>query len=413
MVMGEGMRMTAMDVETELPAEVPRTISVAGHELTVFVESGPLFESLLADIERAKKRVWVEVYIFFNDEGGTRIAEALKRKAEEGVDVKVLYDAVGSVSTPAGFFSAMTAAGVKVHAYHSFWEAFRRLRFFKVANRRDHRKVIVIDDSIGYFGGMNLIDNVETVEKQEAEKKPKSSGWRDVHVRLVGPQQGELAVSFDRSWCRAHGEKISKRPRAYRKGRVSGPRFPSAVSQEESIHFFDSGPGSRYSRAARVFSSLIGHARDSITISMAYFLPVGMVARALLRARRDGVRIRVIVPGKSDVKIVQRAANHLYLKLLKRGFRIYERQLRMLHSKAMVVDGLYSVVGSCNLDPRSLQINLEFVAVIRSRGFADIMQHICRYEISESQRVTIADTQKVPRFQRFLNSLAWGLRWWL
>jgi len=396
------------------PPEIPQTLTVADHLLTVFVESGPLFESLLADIRNAKRRIWIEVYIFYNDAGPTRIAEALKEKAREGVDVRVLYDALGSVSTPATFFSSLSAAGVKVHAYHSFWEVVRRVNPFTMLNRRNHRKLIVIDEAIGYFGGMNLIDNVETVREQKAEYRPTSSGWRDVHLRIEGPQQSDLAESYIRSWARAHGEKICKRPRAYRRATFHHKgAFPSAAAQEESIHFFDSGPGNRYSHAGRIFSSLIRHARDSITISMAYFLPVGSVARALLRARRHGVRIRIIVPGKSDVKLVQRAANYLYNKLLKRGFRIYERQHRMLHSKAMVVDGLHSVVGSCNLDPRSLYTNLEFLAVIRSHAFADVIQKICRYEISESERITLAETEKTPRFQRFINYLAWSLRWWL
>jgi cardiolipin synthase len=113
------------------------------------------------------------------------------------------------------------------------------------------------------------------------------------------------------------------------------------------------------------------------------------------------------------VKLVQRATSFLYEKLIRRGIRIYERRQRMLHSKAMVVDDLYSVVGSCNLDPRSLYINLEFLAVIRSRKFAAILMKICRFELSQSERITMAHCRKVPPVQRLLNRLAWGLRWWL
>jgi len=398
------------------PAESPQSVDVAGHHLTVFVESLPLFESMIHDIRAATRRVWVEVYIFYSDEGGTSIAEALKQKAREGLDVRLLYDAVGSNATPGAFFNDLISAGVKVHAFHSLLEGLCRFRPLTFLNRRDHRKLMIIDDRVGYFGGMNIIDNVENVAQLKAEKRPTSSGWRDVHIRLEGPQQSELAESFDRSWRRAHGEKISRRPRAYRRalhlsegGLSRNPGDPLP----ESIRFFDSGPGRKYSRAARIFSRLIRHSRHQISLSMAYFIPTGQVLRALLAARRRGVRVRIVVPGNSDVPIVQRATSYLYDRFIHRGFRIYERRLQMLHSKVMVVDDLYTVVGSCNLDPRSLYINLEFLAVIRSPQLAAIMLNICRFEIDNSERITLARCQQVPRFQRLLNRLAWTLRWWL
>ena len=351
----------------ELPrAEAPQTVEVAGNQLTVFVESPPLFQAMLRDIQNATSRVWVEVYIFFNDKGGTEIAEALKARAREGLDVRVLYDAVGSNSTPGGFFEEMMAAGVKVHAFHSLLEGLWKFRLLSVLNRRNHRKLMVIDDSIGYFGGMNIIDNVENVQEQKSQNRPTSSGWRDVHIRLQGPQQSDLAESFDRSWRRAHGENVKRRPRAYRRAlHLNGVSHDPRHHVPESIRFFDSGPGPKFSRAARVFARLIRHAQFQVLISMAYFIPTGQTLRALLAARKRGVRVRVVVPGQSDVRIVQRATSSLYDKMIRRGFRIYERRQQMLHSKTMVIDDLYTVVGSCNLDPRSLYINLEFLAVIR------------------------------------------------
>jgi cardiolipin synthase len=396
------------------PAEAPRTLEVAGQQLTVFVESPPLFESMVRDIRRATQRVWVEVYIFFNDRGATEIANALKEKAHEGLDVRVLYDALGSNATPGSFFNDMIAAGVKVHAFHSLMEGLRRFRPLSFFNRRNHRKLMVIDDTVAYFGGMNIIDNVESVEQQKKEQRPTSSGWRDVHLRLEGPQQYELAESFERSWRRAHGEPVEKRSRVYRRAlQLDGVSHDPHAAVPESIRFFDSGPGRKYSRAARVFARLIRHSQYQLVISMAYFVPTGKTLRALLAARRRGVRIRVIVPGKSDVPIVQRATSYLYDNLIRRGFRIYERRQQMLHSKTMVVDDLYTIVGSCNLDPRSLYINLEFMAVIRSRKFAAIMREICRFEMANSERITMVRCLQVPLLQRFINRLAWSFRWWL
>ncbi|MCL2645863.1 MAG: phospholipase D-like domain-containing protein [Phycisphaerales bacterium] len=408
-------------------AEAPRQVRVDGHDLTIFVESAPLVENMLADILAAKSRVWLEVYIFANDASGRKIADALKRKAAEGLDVRLLYDAVGCAATPRAFFNDMAQAGVRIHEFHSLLEGLRRFRLFSLANIRNHRKLLVIDDVAAYFGGMNLIDNGEALKNSPPHLHPHlpiSAGWRDVHLRLAGPQQPELADSFDHSWRKAHGEKIPRRSLKYRRAmlrtieddtlpKTRNSKLETRNSNEESIHFFDSGPGVKYSRAARIFTRTLKRARRSIIISMAYFIPVGSSLRALFRARRRKVRVRIIVPGQSDVPIVQRATSYLYDRLVHRGMRIYERRHRMLHSKVVIVDDTWTIVGSANLDPRSLYINLEFLAVIRSPSLARIMTDICRFEISQSQRITSAHCHRVPWYHRFINSLAWSLRWWL
>jgi cardiolipin synthase len=263
---------------------------------------------------------------------------------------------------------------------------------------------MVVDETAAYFGGMNFVDNVENVERQKQERRPASSGWRDVHVRLNGAQIVELAESFERSWKRAHGEEIEQRPKAYCRANMA--------AGNESIRFFDSGPGNRFSRAARVYSTLLAHAREAVYISMAYFIPVGKVFRAMARARKRRVRFRIVVPGKSDVKIVQHATRFLYRWLLRRGFRVYERQGRMLHSKLMVVDNQWTVVGSCNIDPRSLFTNLEFLCVVRSEKLARMMIEICQSEIAASRRIRGEECRQ-NWWQRLKNRFAWQLRWWL
>jgi cardiolipin synthase len=382
------------------------SLEVAGQHLTVFAESPPLLDAMAADMAAATKRIWLETYIFFNDAGGKRIAEILKSKAREGLDVRVLYDAVGSISTPSSFFRDMEAAGVRVRAYRTLWDGLRRFRFLSFLNHRNHRKLLVIDDRLGFFGGMNIVDNVDPASK-DAASKPTSSGWRDVHVRLEGSQQPELGESFLRVWNGIDGP---RRGRAKRR-RARERNFVSTVDDapSERICFIDS-TGKRFSRAFRVYTRLINRSRRQITLAMAYFIPTGAVLRALLRARKRRVGIRIILPDKSDVPLAQRAANYLYRALLRRGFRIYQRRSRMLHSKVMIVDDLYTVVGSANLDPRSLHTNLEFLAVIRSQSFARLLSRIARDEIAHSNRITAANCRP-NRWQLFLNTCAWWLRW--
>jgi cardiolipin synthase len=380
-------------------------VTVAGHDLTIFAESQPMISALVADIRSAQTRVWIESYIVVDDDSGRAVAAAMVERAQAGIDVRLMYDDVGCTATPSKFFSDLAAAGVQVHAYHTFWEALKYgSAVLQIFNRRNHRKLAVIDDRTAFFGGMNILDQRDA-NVEGASDLPASAGWHDVHIRLVGPQQQELVESFERSWRRAHHEKVRRRSRAYRQALLP--------TDEEFIRFFDSGPGLKYSRAARLFLKLIRGAKKQVLLSMAYFIPTGPILRALVRARKHAIRIEVIIPAKSDVKLVQWATQYLYAKCLRHGMRVYEREKRMLHSKVMVVDDDLSVVGSCNLDPRSLEINLELVAVIRSTVFATAMIEICEHERSHSSLVTRETLVRQNWWQRLRNRLAYALRWWL
>jgi cardiolipin synthase len=386
----------------ELVALAPPRVQVAGNELTIFTDAPSCITSMAEDIRAAQHRVWGEVYTILDDAAGRTIADALIDRAHAGCDVRLHYDAIGSLTTPAGFFRQMQEAGVHVHAYHSLWEAFWNFNWLRILNRRNHRKLIIVDDRVAYFGGMNL-----GFQGLPSESPPlaASTGWRDVHVRLSGPQQREIADSIDRSWRMVHGERVSRRPRAYRQGILE--------TREEAIQFFDSGPGLRHSRASRIFTRLLRMARRRLTFSMAYFVPVGHVLRELLRAHRRGVFVQVVIPADGDVPMVQRATHFLYRKLLRRRFHLYERQLNMLHSKVLIVDGRWTVLGSANLDARSLRINREFMAVIHSRKLAKVMSETVQREIECSRRVRPTEYRQTRCWQRLLDRLAWWLRWWL
>jgi cardiolipin synthase len=403
----ERPRVEAIEEPAALPSPAdtgPVAVPVAGHELTLYVETWPLIRQMVRDIHAARTRVWLETYIFNDDAAGRAIAAALRERAAAGVQVRVLYDAIGSKDTSSAFFRLLERAGVQLHAFHSIWEALWKFASLRILNRRNHRKLLVLDDTIAYFGGMNVVDTTLGLVAG-TEALPVSAGWRDLHIRLTGPQQREVAESFERSWRLAHGEPIARRPRWYRRGQLA--------ADGEGIQFFDSGPGLKHSSAARLFARLIRSARRRITFSMAYFLPVGGVLREILRAPRRGVPVRVVVPGESDVALVQHASRHLYTRLLRRRIRVYERQASMLHSKVMIVDAAWAVVGSCNLDARSLWINYEFLAIIHSRNLARVLTRIVGEEIAQSKRITLEEFRERNWWRRLVNSFAWSLRWWL
>jgi len=390
---------------TDAGLKVP--LRIAGHDLVLFMEAPPLIDAMVRDISAAQKRVWLETYIFMDDAAGQAVAAALISRAAAGVDVRVIYDAVGSFSTPSGFFKLMEDSGVKVYAFRPLSQLLSQSIVFSAFNRRDHRKLLIIDDEIGYFGGMNIVDQreMQTVDDVKAKHLPTSAGWRDLHVRLVGPQQEELAASFDRLWRGLH-----------RQRRQPSPPWPvqrMLTTPEETISFFDSRPSLKYRRPQRVFAPLLRRARRRIIMSMAYFIPVGQVLREIVHARRRGVEVVVIVPGQSDVKLVQWASRHFYSYLLKLGVQIYERENQMLHSKVMVIDDEWTIAGSCNLDPRSLRLNLEFLAVFRSRVMAAAVEEICMFEMQNSRRVTQQDCEQRTWRQRILDYTCWSFRHWL
>jgi cardiolipin synthase len=401
-------------------------IEVAGNVLTLFEGSMALIEAMVADIRQAKRRVWLESYTIADDAAGRAIADALIERAAAGVDVRIIYDAIGSLTTPQAYFDRLIAGGVQVHAFHSIRDNLWKFAFLRILNRRDHRKLLAVDDRVAYFGGMNIVDQrgIATPADLKRRNLPASAGWRDLHVRLVGPKQAEIADDFERLWRWKHLGRVRQigadaPPSAPLRG-LDAPysRTRWRVKElldagDDAIHFFASRPGRKKRRVARVLAPLIRRARREITVSMAYFIPVGRVQRELLRARRRGVRVRVVVPGESDVPAVCWATRHLCQKLLARGIQVYERQDLMLHSKVMVIDGEWTVVGSCNLDPRSLRLNLEFFAVIRSTAMAAAAAAFCRHELSHSRRVRLSEIRNRPLWQRIRDRLAWSIRGWL
>ena len=383
------------------------TLAIDGHEFRLFVEAGPLIAAMVEDIRNAKRRVWVESYIVADDAGGRAIVEALAERAKAGLDVRLMYDAVGSLGIPAALFAPLQAAGGKVHVFHSFWESLRRFSLFQIFNRRNHRKLLIVDDAIAFFGGMNIVDQSAVVNVDDVKKMhlPRSAGWRDVHLRMVGPRQAEVAAGMEWLWKRAHHERVRRRP-AWRVRKV-------LASLQESFHFFDTQPWRPGRRIERLFAPLIRNARESLVLSIAYFLPLGRVLRELEKARKRGVKIVVILPGESDIKWVQYATRHVYEKLLRDGFEIYERQFQMLHSKVIVVDHVWTVVGSANLDARSLDFNLEYVGLFRSPRMAEAVESICKGEIEHSLKITLEHCHKRTWKQRWIDRLAWFFRGWL
>lgn len=397
------------------PAQFERALSVK-----LLVDGREAYPEMLTAIESATATVVLETYILRADRTGTRFQEALCRAARRGVHVRLLYDYVGSLGLPDGFVRHLMDAGVEVAVYHPL--VLDRPIWFM--NRRDHRKILVVDRKVMFIGGLNIADDYAAAEDG-------GGGWRDTHVRLDGIEVAEEGERlFEMGWRKADvsGEMPTRaaRLRAGLRARLrklvnirdAWRREPHAVStlQDEKAVPVDvvGNDEFRYRwRISRAYLHAIRHARRYILIENAYFIPVRAVRQALARAVRRGVLVAVAVPGHSDVPIAAHASRSLYGELLKSGVRIFEWPHGMLHAKTAVVDDAWAIVGSYNFDHRSLLHQLEAVAIVADHDFASRLREQSLADLAQCHEVTLGQHESRPRWQVLVDYGAYMLRHWL
>jgi cardiolipin synthase len=337
------------------------------------------FDAIFDTIKEAKRFICLQFYIFKDDETGRALSELLKEKSRQGVKVLLLYDHFGSFGTPISFWKEMRRVGIPIRASHPFkWTA----PFHYV--HRDHRKLIVIDSQKAFTGGLNIAN-----EYSGLHLRRKSRGWRDTGIMIEGSIVNELLETFKRSWTTWRGEKIVFRqeggePHAKKeKGRI--PALPIFV----------------YSRRGRKrMRNLLRHsietAKATISLTTAYFTPSRRMIALLEDAVRRGVRVRLLVPGKSDVPAASYAGRAFFTRLLKSGIEIYTYRGEMLHAKTYVFDQYWSIVGSTNLDYQSLIYNDEGNIGILDAIFASKMIEIFEEDLRESLRIDLEEWHRRP-----------------
>jgi cardiolipin synthase len=328
------------------------------------------FRIIFDAVSRAEKLICLQFYIFKNDETGIALSKLLKQKGEEGVKVYVLYDHFGSFGTPRSFWKEMRQAGIQIRASHPFrWTApFNYVH-------RDHRKLIVIDSKKAFTGGLNIAN-----EYSGFHIRRRSRGWRDTGIIVEGPIVNELFDTFNKSWTLWGGEKILF-PGACEEARGNLP--------EDGIPalpiFVYSGVGRR--RMRNLLRYNIDHAQTSILLTTAYFIPSRRLIERLERSVKRGVKVKVLVPGKSDVPAASYAGRAFFSRLLKAGVEIYTYVGEMLHAKAYLFDRCWSVIGSTNLDYQSLRYNDEGNIGFLDVPFASQMTEVFEEDLKNSTRI--------------------------
>jgi len=353
----------------------------------------------LSAIQAAQTSINLEAYIFQEGEVTRRIVEALTERARAGVQVKLVIDAVGSVGTSTGYFDALFEAGGRVERYHPFgWKTLARF------NNRTHRVLLVVDGRVGFLGGAGFAD-------QWFNDTPKHPRWRDTIVRVEGGAVASLQSVFAENWLETSGEILPWEDHFLCPNECGNPG-PSTDTASTAQMVVSSAPSmGRSTRARILFQTLLASAEESICLSTPYFLPDRSARTEMLRAMHDrGVRIRILTPGKrSDQLLTRRSSRRLYGDLLEGGAKIYEYQPAMMHVKTLIVDNIWSVVGSTNFDHRSFGLNDELNMVCRDENLAHRLTEDFEKDLKLSRLITYSEWKKRSIFERAHEYLGWVL----
>jgi len=363
------------------PAIRPYRIT-RGNHIELLVDGVELYPAMEEAIEGAEERIDFQTYILTPDPAGRGLVERLAARAAAGVRVRLLYD--GFASAPAyftGFLGAARRSGIAVAASHP--------RGYP--NLRNHRKVAVVDGRVAFVGGMNIDDR----------NLPGPGGTppdRDYHLRVHGPAVRDLEFQFLIDWSRATGDALE------RLTHDTPPRW-TPTDGDALAQVIPGGPERSGGGLAMAFFGAIAAAERSVEIVTPYFLPDEALMSALRYAGTRGVEVRIVLPGRSNHWYTAHAARALYDRLLESGVRIYERRPPFMHAKALVVDGVYSMLGSANLDYRSLYLNFELNLEVASATFASTVLRQVELEICESVEVSLEAHERRPVGRRLTESV--------
>jgi cardiolipin synthase len=350
---------------------VPGHRVLVGNRVQLLVDGDEFYPALRKAIEEARHTIHVQTFIFAVDRMGREFRDLLARRAAEGVTVRLLYDRFGSAAAHVTrFFEPARRDGVRAH---SISQANPLKGRFQI-NLRNHRKVAVVDGHVAFVGGINISD-------RNLSDFTDGTPIRDYHVRIEGPAVADIQLGFLEDWYFA-----SREPPEELLGPDSVPEYQRVG--EALIQVVPGGPEPAGRGLADAYFAAIVAAEESIDLTTPYFVPDQPIIRALRYAAQRGVSVRLVVPGKNNHWYTGFAARALYSRLLNTGVRIFERSPPFMHAKSLVVDGVYAMMGSANLDYRSLHLNFETNVEIVDPGFVSALSRQVETEIAASREVT-------------------------
>jgi cardiolipin synthase A/B len=369
----------------QLVNSISGTSPLTGNAVEVFIETEAAYKQMEDAILAARHHVHFMSYIFREDQAGKRFQKLLIQKAEEGIEVKLLVDGFGAQGLGSSFVKPMIKAGVKFAKFSPVFVLSIHWR----PTLRNHRKILICDGTVGFAGGMNIGDEYQGRKKRFAP-------WRDTHLRVEGPAARQLQVIFSEDWFFATDEDLAE-----------AEYFPDSPAVGNSVvQVVDSGPDKEHAAIHSVFFTAVTEATDRIYITTPYFVPDGAMLLALKSAAWRGLDVRILLPGRSDQRTAKLAARSYYQELIEAGVKIYEHRPGILHAKTMVVDGVWSTVGSANMDIRSFRLNYEVNVLVAGARFAGKMEKIFLQDVYRARLMTTRLLEEKSPAQRLAEGLA-------
>ncbi len=373
-----------LDKQIALEQTIVGSPLVVGNRVTLLEDGPQTYGAMFAAMRLAKDHINVETYIIESDEVGHQFAELLMERQNQGVQVNLIYDSFGAWGTDKNFFKQLKEAGVQVVEFNPVnpllaggdWRP----------NHRDHRKLLIVDGHTVFLGGINISSVYSSGSSPKGNRAAQTQGtpWRDTDVQIEGPVVAEFQKLFMETWAKQEGPALE--------GRQYLPVV--AAKGNDIVRAIGSTPDDPFSLNYLTLIAAIENAEKQVYITNAYFVPDPQLIDGLLGAAARGVDVRMVLPGKTDSATVYYAGRSHYTSLLEGGVKIYERRNALLHSKTVLVDGVWSSVGSSNLDWRSALDNDEVNAVILGRDMGAKMQAAFARDIAESDAIELESWQR-------------------
>lgn len=391
-----------LDKQLALEQAIAGSPLTIGNKVTLLKDGAATYPAMFAAIRNARHHIHVESYIIEDDALGREFSEHLLAQQARGVQVRILYDSFGSLNTPKAFFERLQAGGIEVIEFNPFNPLAARGNWSP--NHRDHRKLMIVDGRIAFIGGINISSVYSSGSVIRRKPKPTTNHieWRDTDLQLEGPVVAELQKLFLESRQKQGGEALPTADNAN--------LFPPlGAPGKDIVRAIGSTPDDPYSLIYLTLISAIGNAEREVHLTQAYFVPDVQLLAALIDAARRGVDVKLILPSHTDSTLTFHAGRGHYTTLLDAGVKIYERRGALLHAKTIMVDGVWSSVGSTNLDWRSFIDNDEVNAVVIGRDFAAQMSAMFAADLAASDAIEPAAWKQ--RSLR-LRLHEWMASWW-
>ncbi|MEN9865380.1 MAG: cardiolipin synthase [Pseudomonadota bacterium] len=374
---------------------------ISGNNITLLYDGPQTMAAMIAAVQLAKDHINLETYIFDQDELGLRFAQLLIERQRAGVQVHVIYDSVGTIGTPQAFFDAMSAAGIHLLAFNPV----NPLKLIGPwhPNQRDHRKILVVDGTVAFTGGVNISASYANSSLFRSKARVDGKiGWRDTHIRIEGPAVAALQKVFLENWSSQASPDLAD----------SNFFPPLGIRGDKLVRVLASSPGGDFD-IYKAYLLAIAQASKTIHITCAYFVPDAQILQALLDAAARGVQVQIILPGASDSGLVHHATRSFYSQMLAGKIQVYQLQVAVLHAKTAVIDGVWATVGSTNIDTRSFLHNHEINVVVLGPEFALALEQAFQEDLRQSDAIALAQWQQRPWFEKLQDWGARHLAYWL